>query len=79
MHLDKELSPAESDFDSDDLQDLRFQAEIEQYNAIVAKAHVAAENDCQRQQQEQEQEQEQNQSNDIEMGKTGTGLTDKDG
>ena len=59
VHSDEELSPAESDFDSDDLQDLRLQAEIEQYNAIVAKAHVAAENDRQRRQQEQEQEQEQ--------------------
>jgi hypothetical protein len=44
VHSDEELNLAESDFDSDDLQDLQFQAEMKQYDAIIAKAHVIAEN-----------------------------------
>ena len=47
---------AELDLDSDDLQDIEFQVEMERYDAIIAKAHVIAENDRQRQQQEQDLE-----------------------
>jgi hypothetical protein len=41
------------ELNSDKLQDLQFQAKMEQYNAIIEKAHVIAEKERQRQEKEQ--------------------------
>jgi hypothetical protein len=72
--------------DSDDLQDLQFQAEMEQYDAIMENAHVIAEKERQRQEKERDLESESMEGietsgaelGDIEMGGTGASLTDQD-
>ena len=50
------LDDEESDLNSDDLQDLQFQAEMERYNAIIERAHIIAEKDRQCQEKEQDLE-----------------------
>jgi cytochrome c553 len=83
---DEELNLQESDLDSDDLQDLQFQAEMEQYDAIMENAHVIAEKERQRQEKERDLESESMEGietsgaelGDIEMGGTGASLTDQD-
>ena len=60
-------SSSSSSLDSDNLQDLQFRAEMEQYDAFIEEAHVIAEKERQRQQ-------EQGQESDSELSALASSL-----